>query len=121
MIPDFAGMTIRSPWSFQMFDPLSSLVKMISSLLIVLALILLIAYLVRRFLNSRLSRWRSAPVIQLLSTTYLGAKRQISVIEVGQEYLVVGVTPHQISLITKLEQSPFPLEPRAKNEETLSP
>ncbi len=103
-----------------MFDPLSSLVKMISSLLIVLALILLIAYLVRRFLNSRLSRWRSAPMIQLLSTTYLGPKRQISVIEVGQEYLVVGVTPNQISLITRLTQSPVPSEPRVESEEIVS-
>jgi len=102
-----------------MFDPLSSLVKMISSLLIVLALILLIAYLVRRFLNARPGRWRSAPMIQLLSTTYLGAKRQISVIEVGQEYLVVGVTPNQISLITKLEQSPFPPEPAVESEEII--
>lgn len=103
-----------------MFDPLSSLVKMISSLLIVLALILLVAYLVRRFLNSRLSRWRSAPMIQLLSTTYLGAKRQISVIEVGQEYLVVGVTPNQISLITKLEHAPIPSESTAETGEIIS-
>jgi len=103
-----------------MFDPLSSLVKMLSSLLIVLALILLFAYLVKRFLGSRPGRWRSEPMIQLLSTTYLGPKRQISVIEVGQEYLVVGVTPNQISLITRLEHSPFPPEAVVEREEVLS-
>lgn len=102
-----------------MFDPLSSLVKMVSALLIVLALILLVAYLVRRFLGSRVSGWRAAPVIQLLSTTYLGPKRQISVISVGQEYLVVGVTPNQISLITRLEESPFPPEPVTEAEDLI--
>ncbi len=102
-----------------MFDPLSSLVKMLSSLLIVLGLILLLAYLVRRFLGSRPGRWRSEPMIRQLSTTYLGSKRQISVIAVGQEYLVVGVTPHQISLITRLEHSPLPPETVAETEEVI--
>ncbi len=88
-----------------MTDPYSSLIKMLSSLLIVLALIVFVAYIAKRFLRSGLSRWRAAPLIQVLSTAYLGPKREISIIEVGKEFLVVGITPNQISLITRLDRS----------------
>ncbi|MBN4054148.1 flagellar biosynthetic protein FliO [Nitrospira defluvii] len=103
-----------------MADPLDGIVKMISSLLLVLGLILFVAYIAKRFLNSRFSRWRSAPLIQVLSTAYLGPKREISVIEVGQEYLVVGVTPTQISLITRLEGPPMASKPHQEIEDTVT-
>ncbi len=90
-----------------MDDPFSSLVKMISSLLLVLGLILAVAFGAKRFMRSRFSRWQNAPLIQVISTTYLGPKREVSVIEVGEQYLVVGVTPNQISLLTRLDESPL--------------
>ncbi len=90
-----------------MDDPFASLVKMISSLLLVLALILAIAFAVRRFLRSRFSRWKTAPLVQVLSTAYLGPKKEVSIISVGEQYLVLGVTPNHISLLTRLEHAPF--------------
>jgi len=90
-----------------MADPFSSLLKMISALLLVLGIILLIAYGARVFLRSRFSRWRRASPIHVLSTTYLGPKKEVSVIEVGQEFLVLGVTPNQISLLAHLKRDPF--------------
>lgn len=100
-----------------MVDPLSSLVKMFSSLLVVLGLIVFIAYTGKRFLRSRFSRWQTMPLIHVVSTTYLGPKREVSVLEIGQEYFVVGVTPNQISLITRLEKSPIPSDTHEKIEE----
>jgi len=100
-----------------MVDPFTSLIKMISSLLLVLGLILALAYGTRRFLRSRFSRWQTAPLVQVLSTAYLGPKKEISIIEVGQQYLVVGVTPHQISLLTRLDHSPIPQEMSEKPKE----
>lgn len=91
-----------------MDDPWVSLVKMISALLLVLALILVSAYLVKRFFRTRLGRWKNAPLIQVLSTTYLGPKREVSIIEVGNQFLVVGVTPYQISLLSHLDESQIP-------------
>lgn len=90
-----------------MADPFSSLLKMISALLLVLGIILLSAYGARRFLHSRLRHWRRESLIHVLSTTYLGPKKEVSVIEVGGEYLVVGVTPSQISLLARLESVPL--------------
>lgn len=90
-----------------MDDPFESLVKMISSLLVVLALILAIAFGLRRLLRSRFSRWKTAPLVKVLSTAYLGPKKEISIISVGEQYLVLGVTPNNISLLTRLEHEPF--------------
>ncbi|MFQ5597175.1 MAG: flagellar biosynthetic protein FliO [Nitrospiria bacterium] len=95
-----------------MTDPFSTLVKMISSLLFVLGIIALMAYIGRRFLSTKFRRWGAQPLIQVVSTTYLGPKREISVIEVGQERLVIGVTPQHISFITRLERTP--LSPEAQ-------
>ncbi len=91
-----------------MDDPFVSLVKMISALLLVLGLILGSAFLFKRYFGSRLGRWKNAPLIQVLSTTYLGPKREVSIIEVGDQYLVVGVTPYQISLLSQLDESQVP-------------
>lgn len=90
-----------------MDDPFASLVKMLSSLLFVLALILAIAFGLRRFSRSRFSRWKTAPLVKVLSTAYLGPKKEVSIISVGEQYLVLGVTPHHISLLTRLEHAPF--------------
>ncbi|MFQ5587609.1 MAG: flagellar biosynthetic protein FliO [Nitrospiria bacterium] len=90
-----------------MDDPFASLVKMISSLLLVLGLILAVAFGARRFLRSRFSRWQGDPLIQVISTAYLGPKKEVSIIEVGRQYLVVGVTPNHISLLTHLDEAPL--------------
>ena len=90
-----------------MDDPFSSLVKMFSSLLLVLGIILTLAFVVKRFMGSRLGPWRNASLVKVLSTTYLGPKKEIAIVEVGQQYLVLGITPTQISLLTRLEQAPF--------------
>ncbi len=89
-------------------DPFWNLVKVGASLLLVLGIMALTAYAAKRFLGSRLGRWRAQPLIQVLSTAYLGPKKEIAVIEVGKEYLVVGITPTQISLLTRLEGPPLP-------------
>lgn len=89
-----------------MIDPIPSLIKMISALLLVLGLILAAAFVAKRVLRGRLGQWKSTPLMKVLSTTYLGPKKEISLIEIGQEYLVIGVTPNNISLLTRLDRPP---------------
>lgn len=84
---------------------LMSIVKMVGSLLVVLGGIALTAYLAKRFVYPRLGL-KSSP-IQVLATTHLGQKKQISLIEVGGAYLLVGVTSQQITLLTQMEKFPI--------------
>ena len=78
---------------------------MVGSLLVVLGGIALTAYLTKRFVYPRLGL-KSSP-IQVLATTHLGQKKQINLIEVGGVYLLVGVTSHQITLLTQMEKFPL--------------
>ncbi len=87
-------------------DPLSSLLKMAASLALVLGIMLLSAYLFKRFFGGRLGLFKSEPLIHVLATSHFGGKREIAVVEVGGVYLVVGITTNQISLLTKLDTLP---------------
>jgi flagellar protein FliO/FliZ len=84
------------------------LLKMGGALFIVLGAIATTAYLAKRFVPSRFGL-KNSP-IQILATSYLGAKKEIALIEVGDVFLLVGITPNQISLLTQMEK--FPLDPQ---------
>lgn len=86
-------------------DILTSVLKMGGALLVVLGGIALTAHFAKRFVYPRLGL-KQAP-IQILATSYLGQKRQVSILDVGGVYLVVGITPTQISLLTRLEKWPL--------------
>lgn len=85
-------------------DILSALVKMISALAIVLGLMALTTYGVRRFLGPRLGVAGNGPFMKIQGSISLGVKKEIALIEVGGSFLVVGVTPNQISLLTRFEK-----------------
>lgn len=84
------------------------LLKMGSALFIVLGVIATTAYFAKRFVPARFGL-KNSP-IHILATSYLGAKKEIALIEVGDVFLLVGITPNQISLLTQMEK--FPLEPQ---------
>jgi flagellar protein FliO/FliZ len=86
-------------------DMLIVFLKMAGSLLVVLGGIALTAYLAKRFVYPRLGL-KSSP-IQVLATSHLGQRKQISLIEVGGVYLLVGVTASQITLLTQMDKFPF--------------
>ncbi|MEK7703272.1 MAG: flagellar biosynthetic protein FliO [Nitrospirota bacterium] len=83
------------------------LLKMGGALLVVLGAIATTAYLGKRFVLPRFGL-KNSP-IQILAVSYLGQKKEIALIEVGGTFLVVGITPNQISLLTQMEK--FSLTP----------
>ena len=85
-------------------DIITALFKMISALAIVLGLMALTAYGVRRFLGPRIGAPGSGPFMKVQSSISLGVKKEIALVEVGESYLVIGVTPNQISLLTRFDK-----------------
>ncbi len=83
------------------------LLKMGGALCIVLGAIATTAYLSKRFVLPRLGLGHKNSPIQVLATSYLGAKKEIALIEVGDRFLLVGITPNQISLLTEMEKFPL--------------
>lgn len=78
--------------------------KVFSGLVLVVALILVIAWLVRRFGQGTLL---SGSNMKLISSMALGAKEKVVVVEIGERQLLLGVTSHSIQTLHKFE-TPLP-------------
>lgn len=76
-----------------MVDFWDSFIRMASALAVVLALMAGLVALVRRFAGTRLFAPVTAPVVQVLGSGHVGPRKTISLVSVGGEFLIVGVTP----------------------------
>ena len=83
-------------------DLLSTVLKMITALAIVLCGLFIVFYFLKRILK-RNSGGSDKKLIRVLSSSYIGVKKNISLIEVPGSILVVGVTDNNICLLTKIE------------------
>ena len=81
------------------------IVRISASLLFILALIFLLAWLARR---SGWTRGSANRPMRLVCTQSLGPRAQLAMVNVGEKCLVLGVTAHQVTLLDTLpaEQSP---------------
>ncbi|WP_456406895.1 flagellar biosynthetic protein FliO [Thiolapillus sp.] len=77
------------------------LVQVLGGLGIVLAMVMLLAWLAKRFSHSRLS---GAHGMRLLGGLSLGAKERIVLVQVGDKQLLLGVAPGQLQTLHVLEQ-----------------
>lgn len=82
-------------------DLISSTVQMILALLIVLAGLLATFYFIRRFITNRAGGGQR--LIRVAASAAVGFKKYVSLVEVAGEYLVLGISDHNICLLSKLE------------------
>ena len=78
----------------------STFISIFLSLLLVIAIILALAYVMRRFNVTQAGNGQMRVVASLVA----GAKEKVMVIEVGDEQHLLGVTSHNINHLAKLEQ-----------------
>jgi len=97
---------------------ISVFLRMLASLLVILALITLGIFVFKRL------REREAYNIDIpLSVLYrlpLGSKESICIVEIGEEVLIVGVTNHNISLLSKIEDEELIYKLKMKRTTNLS-
>ncbi|MDC0611036.1 flagellar biosynthetic protein FliO [Vibrio sp.] len=84
------------------------------SLLFVIALILGLAWIMKRMRIPALGREKDFAVIRQIP---LGARERLMVVKAGDEQFVIGSTPHSIQLISKLDT---PLKDHSDNSSTTS-
>lgn len=88
-------------------DPMSSIWRVIFTLAGMIAFILLLAYFAKRLQGmnrSNLGGFASqGKMIQTLATTSIGLKEKISLIQVGDQQLLIGITPQSIQTLLVLE------------------
>lgn len=83
-------------------DLISTALKMLASLTLVLGGMLVVFYFMKRSLN-RGSGFSGANVIRVLANTYIGVKKSIALVEIPGALLVIGISNDNISLLTKIE------------------
>lgn len=80
--------------------------SMILSLLMVLALIIASAFLLKRFQPARMGQ----KGLKVITSLHLGAKERVMVVQVADKQLLLGVTAQQITVLDTLDE---PLEEHA--------
>ena len=83
-------------------DLLSSAIKMIASLALVLGGMFVVFYFMKKMLNKNIAG-SGEKLIRVLANTYIGVKKSISLVEVPGALLIVGITNDNISLLDKIE------------------
>ncbi len=78
-------------------------IQIMMPLLMVIALIFMIAWLVKRF-NPKLSTMGMSKEIEILSSTQLSTQSKLSLIRVGGKDLLIGITPQSISLLKEYDE-----------------
>ena len=86
------------------FNLVSTGVKTVAMLFVVLALLLLTLYLFKRFTNYH-STNNGEVSIKALSSLSLSPKDKIQVVQIEGQKIVVGVSPSGINYITKINTS----------------
>lgn len=88
-------------------DPMSSVGRVVFTLAGMIALILLLAYLAKRLQGMSRSSVGGlsgqGKMIKTLATTSIGLKEKISLIQVGEQQLLIGITPQSIQTLLVLE------------------
>ncbi len=79
-----------------------SVIKMVASLAIVLSVMFAIVFLVKKYLGRKIGLTGQDQKIKVLTSTYLGPRKSIALVEVAGEKIVVGVTAANITMLTKL-------------------
>ncbi|GAA4348548.1 hypothetical protein GCM10023165_34480 [Variovorax defluvii] len=74
-------------------------------MVLVLGLIFLCAWLARRF---GLPRLGSSPLLKVLGSAMVGQRERVVVVEVGQTWLVLGVTASQVNALHTLPAQALP-------------
>ncbi|WP_408058802.1 flagellar biosynthetic protein FliO [Vibrio mytili] len=87
----------QSPSAPSSFD----LVATLGSLVLVIGVILLLAWLLKRMQVPAMGGNKG---LRIVSQLPVGTKERIAVVQVGEEQFLVGITPHSIQTLAKLEQ-----------------
>ena len=79
-----------------------SLIRMVSALGVVLVLMLACAYLFRRLQGSGKFPSASAPLVKILASGYVGSRKNILVVNVAGEILILGTTADSLVPLGRL-------------------
>ena len=96
--------------------------KTIAMLFIVLGVLVFVLYIMKKFMLPK-KIGKGELIVKVVSSLHLSPKERIEVIEISGERIVVGITPGNISFLTKLsryKERNGNLKDAEKNQELIS-
>lgn len=81
---------------------LSSLLKMVFSLAIVLGMMIGAMYFIKKLLHNAIPAIDRGSMIKILANRYLGPKSSIMVVDVAGQIIVVGLSNQQMTVLTTI-------------------
>jgi flagellar protein FliO/FliZ len=75
--------------------------KTIAMLFIVLGVLILVLYIMKKFMSPK-KIGKGELIVKVVSSLHLSPKERIEVIEISGERIVVGITPGSINFLTKI-------------------
>lgn len=81
---------------------LSTLAKMVGALLVVIVCIYVAIYLMKRTLGSKYGCGNNLNALEVLETTGVGPKQNVTLIRVGNKSVLVGIAGEKMALLTEL-------------------
>jgi flagellar biosynthetic protein FliO len=96
------GTGLTETTTFTQPDLYTTAIKTFSTLAIMLAVILIGFYLVKRFWPKGSGFMGTHQWVKVITATHIAPKKMISLVEVGDEILVLGLTDSHIALLTKV-------------------
>ncbi len=76
------------------------------------ALIIYLSYVCSKLLNKGLNRSSSSRYMRLLDQITVGQDRHLAVVQIGDRYLLVGITAGQINLLAEMQDEDLlPISP----------
>jgi flagellar biosynthetic protein FliO len=84
-------------------DLLPSFLTILSALAVVLGIMILSVYCIKRIMKKTGGHLNDGELIKIISTKYLGPKSKIMLIEVSGNLMVISLSNHQISLLTRIK------------------
>jgi len=83
-------------------DIIPTAIKMLTALGVVLGGMLVVYYFAKRILKRQVGNSKGK-MIRVLESSYIGVKKNISLVEIPGAILVLGITNDNISLLSKIE------------------
>ena len=83
----------------------SSILRMLSALVVVVICIYGAVFALKRFMGRKIAGRGSQGILEVLETAHLGPKKMVSVVRVADRSVLVGITENQITLLTELDET----------------
>ena len=90
--------------------PAGSLLQAALGLALVLGLIIAVAWVARRFTPGSL---RGGMPLTVVASQAVGQRERVVVVEIGEQWLVLGVAPGHVSSLTTMPKGALPATPAA--------